>query len=910
MAPLEKDPPPPRRRVSLPCPSSVASSLPPESSRSSSLRKGKIRRGGRRRRAPEDDEDEDYDDDYDDDGTGRCDDDDDSSSNNNNDSSSSNNNNDSSIRSRSNGRISDSRSSSSSGGSSSQNKGTDNACGMPPPSTASGRSASHLTRRSRQPRQRQRRYSCGRRLLSLLLLHSLGRSALAILPGLLVQRRRRLLSLLRGAAAVVVAFVLAIAGAQTKAGGGSGVAFVGVAALVRPACAYQYQHAHPNRHGPCRAAEPHPSGPSSPGGCRACPRPGGGTAVATSPLGQRPFRLTSAPLRTLHASPLDGSDEAPLPPTRPAAAAWVGSASTWKGAIATTPTADPVRRFALEQQGAIWLADTIRTRLQERQSMSAASPSNKLSAAAAAGSSSLEDLPEAVKGRFMDLTTHAEGERVLESLFCPSRAVSDNDSGNDDDDNNNNNNNGSTTNDSTKKDLIDGASHPVAPDVLMAAVEALQSLCVMGTCVGLKGPPEQLRRLVAHLDSRNDPQWLDRDRHVWDNDSVRRLKYQAILDPDATRAPAMNLLSALKWKRTPAGAFDLLVRLGAWTVHEDLALLRSGFPLRFTESELAEAQRVAKAATSDVTTAGPPNDPDSLLGIRRDFRHMKVYTVDSASTSEIDDGVSVEMVRNETAGSDRPRYWIHIADADRWTSPQLREVARKRITSLYIPTGSYPMFPPPVSTELMSLRANHDASALSLGVHLNEDGSIDASSLIVTPSVIRVTYRLTYDEVDEMLEEGAGYSEEWQLGMLLDGALKRRDFRMRAGSTESLVPNPIPSASVSVYPDRAAPDGIGISLSVQVSHNAGKNQTSSAADSLSSGSIAAPVSSAYLLVTELMILAGEAIAQWKSCEDQLAATRPRINGDTDPSPMPNQIRLPFRTQPPPGTFVQLSVGPM
>jgi hypothetical protein len=539
----------------------------------------------------------------------------------------------------------------------------------------------------------------------------------------------------------------------------------------------------------------------------------------------------------------------------------------------------------------------------------------------------------------MDLTTDPGGEQVLESLFAgvvfsaessPSSSAALGSSSA---------SSPEVVNGDCTDDNGTGSSHenniflpgPVVHQkaVLLGAVMAVQSLCVMGLCVGLKGPPEQLRRLASHLDSRFSPSLVERDVLRWDTDSVRRLKYRGTtatttvsseLSDDSgssgggivVRAPALSLLLALQRKRTAAGAFELLVKLGAWTQHEDLALLRSGFPLRFTESEWNAALGTA-AAAADAHSAGLP-DVDSQLGIRRDLRGLKVYTIDSASTSEVDDGISVEMIRNASTGLERPRYWIHIADAERWATDEVTNVARKRVTSLYIPTGTYPMFPPPVGADLMSLRPHQDACALSLGVELNVDGSIDPESIVVTPSIVRVTYRLTYDDADEMLEEGTGYSEEWQLGVLLDGAILRRDFRMRAGSTESLVPNPVPSATVTVFPDRSSPDGIGISHTVVVSHNAGKNQTASAEASLSSSlppppsssapaavpQDPAPVSSAYLLVTELMILAGEAIAQWKSRQDRIEMNASAINGS---GRFLNKIRLPFRTQPPPGISV-------
>jgi hypothetical protein len=151
----------------------------------------------------------------------------------------------------------------------------------------------------------------------------------------------------------------------------------------------------------------------------------------------------------------------------------------------------------------------------------------------------------------------------------------------------------------------------------------------------------------------------------------------------------------------------------------------------------------------------------------------------------------------------------------------------------------------------MSLKANTDAFALSLGVELAEDGSIIDESIVVTPSQVRVSYRLTYDEVDEMLEDGVGYHEEWQLGALLSAASLRRKFRMQKGSAESFVPTQIPQFSISTFPDRNAPDGTGITVNINVSHNGGKNQSAVAESDVGSNAVSfeAPVSSASTLVT-------------------------------------------------------------
>lgn len=156
-----------------------------------------------------------------------------------------------------------------------------------------------------------------------------------------------------------------------------------------------------------------------------------------------------------------------------------------------------------------------------------------------------------------------------------------------------------------------------------------------------------------------------------------------------------------------------------------------------------------------------------------------------------------------------------------------------------------------ISSEVMSLKANEDVCALSLGVMLADDGSIDDSSIVVTSSNVRVSYRLTYDDVDEMLEDGIAYNEEWELGELYRAALLRRNFRIANGSAEAVVPVQIPQHTVATFPDTHAPDGVGITMNIQVSHNGGKNQSAVAEDdNLSKNdSYESPASSASTLVT-------------------------------------------------------------
>jgi len=116
------------------------------------------------------------------------------------------------------------------------------------------------------------------------------------------------------------------------------------------------------------------------------------------------------------------------------------------------------------------------------------------------------------------------------------------------------------------------------------------------------------------------------------------------------------------------------VDLSIWSVHENLFLRRSQIRFSFLI-------RYRSGATALGFTPDP--DSDRLDLISR-------LTIDDQSTSEIDDGLSWELL---TDG--RQRLWVHIADPTRWLLPEdeLDLEARRRGTTVYLPTGMISMFP-------------------------------------------------------------------------------------------------------------------------------------------------------------------------------------------------------------------------
>lgn len=330
-------------------------------------------------------------------------------------------------------------------------------------------------------------------------------------------------------------------------------------------------------------------------------------------------------------------------------------------------------------------------------------------------------------------------------------------------------------------------------------------------------------------------EWQDSDRIRFD------VLERFVLHPENASRVAQEILAAIGRPQTPQNAFDLLVSLGLWSLHENLFLRRSQIIINFRREVLELAQQCLDS---------PPPDPDIN---RLDLTHLKVYTIDDESTQEIDDGLSLEVL-----DTGLERLWIHIADPTRLVMPEdeLDLEARRRSTTLYLPTGMIPMFPPALATGPMSLVQGKVCPALSFGIVLDEMGGVCDYS--IHASLIKPTYRLTYEDVDEMLQ--LGVRAEPEIAAIATWALRREEWRQSQGSISIHMPESV----------------------IKV-----KNDDEISIDVLDD-------SPARQLVAEMMILAGEVAGDY---------------GQT------HQIPLPFRGQPQPELppeeeLLQLPAGPV
>lgn len=295
-----------------------------------------------------------------------------------------------------------------------------------------------------------------------------------------------------------------------------------------------------------------------------------------------------------------------------------------------------------------------------------------------------------------------------------------------------------------------------------------------------------------------------------DRPRIEALERFAILGDEATqRAMAVEILATLNRPESAEAAFQLLVDLKLWGLHENLFLRRSQIPTQFPAKVLDMAQH---------RLADLPPDPDHVHRI--DLTRLKSFTIDDESTCEIDDGLSLEFLEDG-----RSRVWIHIADPTRWIIPddEIDLEARRRSTTVYLPTGMIPMFPSELATGPMSLIQGRVCTALSFAVVLDDMGAVESYS--IHPTLIKPTYRLTYEDVDEILE--LGVEAEPELEAIAALAVRRKRWRQSQGAINIHMPE----SSIKVQDDE---------ITIQVLED----------------------SQSRRLVAEMMILAGEVAGRY------------------------------------------------
>ncbi len=140
---------------------------------------------------------------------------------------------------------------------------------------------------------------------------------------------------------------------------------------------------------------------------------------------------------------------------------------------------------------------------------------------------------------------------------------------------------------------------------------------------------------------------------------------------------------------------------------------------------------------------------DEEIQGRKDLRDLPLVTIDGEDAKDFDDAVSIEQLKEGIV-----RLGVHIADVAHYVKEDspLDEEAKKRGTSIYLVDRVIPMLPKKLSNGICSLRPQEDRLTLSIFMDYRLE-PLELLDYDIYPAIINSNYRLTYNEVNKILEE-------------------------------------------------------------------------------------------------------------------------------------------------------------
>ncbi len=188
-----------------------------------------------------------------------------------------------------------------------------------------------------------------------------------------------------------------------------------------------------------------------------------------------------------------------------------------------------------------------------------------------------------------------------------------------------------------------------------------------------------------------------------------------------------------------AKVVTVLGKAGSYDVEINSIAQEFGFSPQFEKQVLTEAKKIKV------------NLPEGEIKTRVDFREEPTFTIDPADAKDFDDALSISQTENGNF-----KIGIHIADVTHYAKKgsAIYEEAKERGTSVYFVGKVVPMLPERLSNNICSLVQNKDRLTFSVIVEITPRGKVVKSEIAKT--VIKSNKRFTYEEAQEILDNGKG----------------------------------------------------------------------------------------------------------------------------------------------------------
>ena len=156
----------------------------------------------------------------------------------------------------------------------------------------------------------------------------------------------------------------------------------------------------------------------------------------------------------------------------------------------------------------------------------------------------------------------------------------------------------------------------------------------------------------------------------------------------------------------------------------------------------------------DELAAIPDKVTDEDIKGRLDLRNDVIFTIDSESTKDMDDAISIKVLDNGNY-----QLGVHIANVSHYVKKGsvIYEDAIKRGNSAYFANSVIPMLHFDISNGICSLNEDVDRLTKSCIMEINKKGKV--VNYYITDSVIHSKKKMTYEDINKIFEDGVVISE-------------------------------------------------------------------------------------------------------------------------------------------------------